>query len=676
MSLESDDNQALKPIDLVLILAIAGRIDAEIRIFSKQLDTNRSVYYGYAVLDSLSSSSSMFKYFTDVFLSNTSNDEMHDLMMSPGGIIGISLETLFLVGFSVLAAKFDKETEDNYKKWIATAWPYFRDVMKGLKNAYKGWRSAVVAANLLGGINMNYLIAPVGLVLGVFAAANRFWFRSMFELRKVMIVANEQLRKEVKRLLSLTHDERKFYLRQIKYQTEEMRIQAFFSVGIGGFLDGLYLYFGVLSLAVLSPPLLVFMVVMCSVYTVACIITRVYEEYDNQLKLELTQTKCKIELIAKETETAYSKLLLLQKKVNKSGADIVRLKLLKAEIHALLTKFDKQRVLLSKKSTHTYFSATLQGLKHGLYAYGALASVLFLTGSILTLSGVVFPPALLIICASLGLAFIIGFIIHSLVTNYKHLHKEESEIKQPYHQLTELRDKLKLNMETNELLEKNSFRKALDDGIEVAASPQSSIPQRAEAMRSLVSGLGKGQKILGFFGNCLQIADEQGHYHDSELMQVLSLFSAVVCGTTLGLRSIARDFGRQDKNSDSEKVIPQTDTSGDCSAEMQFSALNADNDEQVTPKSPQVDKSDVFAPDIQQELDTIMGDEKDLSPLKASRESIQQFKPRNDSPPCIHPSRSIHSFFNPEKEQSFHRSKSDISLISKEFIGYTIQDLG
>jgi hypothetical protein len=191
MSLKSDDNQAaIKPIDLVFILAIAGRIDAQSRLLAQQLDNSGLVYYGYAALDSLSSSYSMFKYFFDLCISSNDPDLMHEVMMTPSGIIAMVVESLFLVAFSVLAVKFDSEKEDSYKKCIASAWPYFRDVMKGLKNAYKGWRSAVVAINLIGGVDIKSLIAPVGLLLGICAAANRFWLRGMVEDRKVMMTSN------------------------------------------------------------------------------------------------------------------------------------------------------------------------------------------------------------------------------------------------------------------------------------------------------------------------------------------------------------------------------------------------------------------------------------------------------------------------------------------------------
>ena len=52
MSIKNDDNPALKPKDLVFILAIAGRIDAQSRIHAQDLDKGRHVYYAYSVLDS------------------------------------------------------------------------------------------------------------------------------------------------------------------------------------------------------------------------------------------------------------------------------------------------------------------------------------------------------------------------------------------------------------------------------------------------------------------------------------------------------------------------------------------------------------------------------------------------------------------------------------------------
>ncbi|HAU1153009.1 TPA: hypothetical protein JBI12_13865 [Legionella pneumophila] len=540
----SDENQASKPTDLVFILAIAGRIDAQSRILAQELDKSRSVYYAYAVLDSLSSSYSMFKYFFDLFASPNDNDAMHEFLNSPAGLITITVESVFLVTFSFLACQFENEKEDSYKKFIANAWPYFRDVMKGLKNAYKGWRSAVVAFSLIGGVDAKFLILPMGVILGVFAAANRFWIRSMLEDRKTMMSANIALLMEIKKLISLSHEESLSYLKRIKYQTMPTRNFAFWAVAAGGLLDGLYLYVGVLGLAVLSPQLLTAMALICVFYTVACVITRIYEEYDFQLRLLVTQTKCQLALITKELETHYARLLFLQEKHDLSKVDQEELKRLNSLVHNLITQFDDKRKLLSQQSNRTYLSSALLGMKNGLYAYGALASVLFLVGSILVLVGISFPPALLVASIILGLVLVLGFTSHSLVTNYWHQKKQDTQKQRPYERLIEWKNSLNDKLNKAELLEPEEFHALLNDGLSLDPSPQFFFQEWFEVLRSLFSGFGKGQKFVDFAGSSLQEMGEDGHYRDTPVMYVLSAFSALLFGVTLALRALAKGLGR------------------------------------------------------------------------------------------------------------------------------------
>lgn len=662
-TLKNDENQSLKPLDLVFVLAIAGRIDAQCRIIAQHLDKDRSIYYAYAVLDSLSSSYSMYKYFFDVFVPNSNSDTMHDFMMTPGGIIAATLETLFLVGFSVLAVKFDGEKEDNYKKWIADAWPYFRDVIKGLKNAYKGWRSAVVALNLLGVADLNFLIAPVGFVLGIFAAANRYWLRSMVEDRKIMMTANAELWSEIKKLLTMTEEEGKYYLSQIKYQTDTTRILSYLSVALGGFIDGLYLYVGVIGLAVLSPSLLTALAVMSALYTVACVITRVYEEYDFQVRLFITQTKCKLEITAKLIEMNYAKLLSMQELENKTIDDRYEIKLFKAKIYSLLEQFDAHRKTLSEQSNRTYLSAALLGLKNGLYAYGALASGLFLFSTILALCGVAFPPALLLASSILGFVLISYFVIHSVVMNYCHLEKECTEAPRPYNQLIDLKNKMKLSLDTDDFLEKDSFHQSLNDGLAVDPSPQFFIQEWCEVLRSLFSGFGKGQKFVDFAGNYLQEADEQGHYHDTPIMYGLSLLSAALFGGVLAFRALARGLGRS--------PLGQAATNEEA-AELGNTANVAVETDTLSGTSP----SEMGTGPLETEVNSNSGTLEEMGKVglqtNVAGESIQTEKTGTDSHAVANKS-SNHSLFrffsgknnsNAEKKRNLTRSESAAALAS------------
>lgn len=625
MSLKSDEKQTIKPVDLVFILAIAGRIDAQSRILAEKLDKDRTVYYAYAVLDSLSSSYSMFKYFFDLCTPSGTNDQMHDLMMTPGGIIAISIETLFLVSFSFLATLYDKEKGDSIKKYIATDWPYFRGIMKGLKNAYKGFRSAIVAISLIGGIDLKYLIAPVGLLLGIFAAVNRTWLLKMVNDRKVMMTANAALLLEIKKLRTLTREESESYLGKIKEQSQsfDTRCKAFVAVAAGGFIDGLYLYVGVLGLAMLSPPLLASMAIICAIYTIACVVTRLYEEYDFQLRLFVTHTKCELALITKELETSYAQLLALRDIPNKTLKDYIAIRCLELEVYKLINRFEDKRNLLKHQSTPTYLSAALLGIKNGLYAYSALASILFLVGSILVLTGIAFPPALLVTCVTLGLVFMVGFAIQSLVTTYFKLNKKDDSEHHPFDELIEMKNNLLSG--AADFLEPESFQQSIRDGLFLDRSPQFFFQEWFEVFRSLFSGFGKGQKFVDFAGNPLQEMDEQGHYQDTPIMYVLSVFSALFFGIILALRALARGLGRAPLG--------------------------------------QVDLAAEVEPQPVHDLVTT----KVLLQTESQGESIQSKNPRTDSQSTLPTSSSPFGFFNkkPIKSEIRHaRSEQDFSIFT------------
>jgi hypothetical protein len=545
MAQVSDDNQPLKHKDLIFILAIAGRIDAQARLLAKELDKGQYVYYSYAVVDSLSSSYTMFKYFFDVFISTNNTDLMHEVLCSPVGMFTVALESIFLVAYSFFAFKYDNEKEDKFKKFIATSWPYFRDVMKGLKNAYKGWRAAVVAYSLIGGIDAKYLIVPVGLFLGVLSAINRFWIRGMLEDRKKMMISNSALLTEIKKLSSLTHEEHEEYLKRIQYQSLDTRRGALFSAAAGGIIDGLYLYVGVLSLATLAPPTLTIMATICVFYTLATVITRLYEEYDFQLKLLITHSKCKLALTSKELETCYANLLLLKSIENKSHKDFMEIYRLEQEVKDLINQFEEQRKILIEQVNRGYYSSFLLGLKNGLYAYGALASIMFFVASAIALAGIAFPPVLLIACVSLGLIIIAGFVAEAIISDQWYSKKDDTKKEEHlYHNILELKDELE-HSSNSTLLSKDEFKNAINDGLDIKPSPQYFYQEWFEVFRSLFSGFGKGQKFVTFAGNSFQEMDDQGHYHDTFIMNCLAVASGLLFGAVLALRALARGLGRQ-----------------------------------------------------------------------------------------------------------------------------------
>jgi hypothetical protein len=574
MSLNCDENQTLSNQDLVCILAIAGRIDAQEKIikaqeksFASQLHNNRLVYYGYSVLDSLSSSYSMFKYFFDM-VSGGSADQMHDLMLNPAVMAGIALESSFLVCYSFLACYFDdlpstndeqkeknpyERFKDNLKQFVIDSWPYFRDIMKGFKNAYKGWRSFSIAMQLMGIVNLNFLIIPLGIVLGVLAALNRCVIQRVREARKIMMSKNISLLRELSKLSSPTEiEDAQSDLQKIQSQSTNERMLGFVCSFFGGLIDGLYQYAGVLTLAFFFPALMIALSVFCALYTLSCIVTRIHEEYDYQLKLEVTQTQCQLVALTKLIQTRYAKLLYLSTKEHLTAEEQLTLEKLKEDLSQYIEQFSKKRTLLIQQSSPSYVSAALNGLRNGLCVYGAVSSILFLVSNILALAGVAFPPIAIAAVVFTGALLIAGFIIESIVRQHNHtkatLNKNDSL--EPKENQTTYFDLLNLGLNFKDvkakttLLKADNINQALKEGLSVAEQPVSLYQQWSEVFRSLFSGLGKGQKFSDFAANPLQEMGGDGHYHDSPIMLVLNSLSALLFGPVLALRALAKGLGK------------------------------------------------------------------------------------------------------------------------------------
>lgn len=591
MSLQSDDNPPVKHKDLVFILAIAGRIDAQSTVLAQELDRKNHIYKAYAVLDSLSSSYSMFKYFFDVCLGGSA-DAMHEFMLTPGGIIGITLESLFLVSFSFLACHFDKEKKDNFKKSIADAWPYVRDVMKGLKNAYKGWRSTVIALSLLQFANISTLIIPVGLALGVAAAANRYFMRSITEARKAMMIYNSKILIQLKEPspAPATVEELEIYLKEYipQGQTQVKRYLGYVSAAIGGLVDGLYLYVGALSLSVLAPSLLLVMASVCAFYTLACIITRIYEERDFQLRLLVIQSKCDLLIVTKRIQVNYAQLLLLEALTNKTPEQLRKIKHLKSYISELIGLFEEKRSLLQQQTNRTYLSSCLLGLRNGLYAYGALSSVLFLISTFLVLAGVSFPPLAIAIVVFTGLVFIAGFVTHAVIENYQHRKKLAPVEEEAYQELLVMKTRfLHEEQEAAELLKAEQLNVSLRQGLSVKAAPSHLFQEWFEIVRSWFSGLGKGHKFIEFAGNPLQEAATDGHYQDTPIMLVLGALSAFLFAIVLALRALARGLGRPPlgagDNLASAVIDPKQSTTAEKPIEPVYPAMYSEVTKTETP---------------------------------------------------------------------------------------------
>lgn len=641
--------------------SVTERLDAESRRIAKKLYKLQFIHALYGGLDGLSLSFSMYKLVFDFLYSDTSSnssDMMHDWMMTPGGIAVTALEGITLIGFSLMANVFSEKDKNAFKRFVAIAWPYARDAMKGMKNAYKGIRSALQAAGVLTGFDLRTLVVPMGIFLGVLSIINRFVLRKYVrDPRKNMMKANASLlveiqatgerdlhyltmlpeeltqykssyilvgkqlyfidaegeaepivldnldlflnelelinvdnqkkirlnERQIQRLIQangghvpppgLDPETCKRYLRRIKKQSNPITMTGYVCAAYSGVVDGLYLYMGVLGLAALSSPAFLAMLVFSTFFSMLCIGVRVYEEYDFNRRLIASQAKIELTLLGKELEYIIADMQRLSDLSCESIDTTTGLSIEDQQKEALasfektLKAFQSKKEFLHSQVTLSYKSAMLEGIKNGLYAYGAISSVMFAAAMIYALLAVPFPPAFLIACVVAGLVCLIVFVTHALVTTHRHLHpKEEAVIneqeplladKQPSTpeekkafsqapKLDEYLRKIKNDLSAVRELEPAKIKDAILEGMVIDPSPQFFFQEWFEVVRSFFSGVSKGQKSVDFTLNAMQTMGQDGHYHDTPIMLGVAGAFAAVYAVSLGLRAHARGFGRPD----------------------------------------------------------------------------------------------------------------------------------
>jgi hypothetical protein len=353
---------------------------------------------------------------------------------------------------------------------------------------------------------------------------------------------------------------------------------AMFSSMFAGMVDSLYLYVGVLSLCALVWPALVVMTAFCAVYSIGCVLSRMYEEYNYQRKLMVTHAKIELALYTREHATGMQTCFARLHEISKLLASGFESAELLAEQHNLakyitdkINVFSEKRAHLQSLMTLSYPEAFMAGVINGLAAYRALASAMFAFATVFFLASTAFPPALLITCISIGMALLLGFIAHSIINNYWH-RARQAEDKQPYERLSHVLQVLK-DVKVNQIdeISAEEVKQVICLGSEVVSTPKYYYEEWFEVIRSYFSGPAKGSKFIDYTLNPLQVADSHGHYHDTPVMIGLTVVSSFVYSLGLAIRALARGFGRDD----SKQTVVNPEDATEC--EQTDSTLQADD---------------------------------------------------------------------------------------------------
>lgn len=514
-------------------------LEASLRLKARQIHDAQIAYIIYGALNGFNDSYMLVKYFFDVSTPKGiySSDAMHEWMITPGGTAAIAMETVAFIGFSLIANCCDEDSANSFKRYIAVAYPYFRESLKGLRYSYKGVRSALQIPQFFSGVDLKYMIIPLAIGIGVLSAFNRMWHRRMYKQRKVFMKENIKLLEIIQctDLKDVNHDWSTDNLKKVNekfHQSECLRKKAFVSVGFGAVVDSLYQFMGLVAISALCPQLYIAMTIFCVLYAAVNIATRLYEEHDYQRKLIESQTKVKLAICAKELELLHDNLNLCAPDDETENIKLFNEKLvgynkIRAELYDLVTFSDRSSVFI--------------GLKAGLMAYSVITSIIFAVATFSAMAMVAFPPALLVAGIVSGVFFLGFFVAYAVVEN----RKERENLEKTKHD-HDLHLKKYNNIRAIDTPKKGDsycpyeMKDKIQDGQVIHSTDLVAKADWFEVPRQVASGTTKASKTVDLLLNSQQELDSKGHYQDSPLMLILTVFTSAIYAISYGFRTFAR----------------------------------------------------------------------------------------------------------------------------------------
>lgn len=595
-----------------------SELDKNAFIYAEEMHKKRIVYLLFGALDGLSLSNSLLKYLWDLYFTN---GNLHDWLLSPTGIALTAAESIALIVCGAMGNYYKDDDPELWKQRLAKVWPYVRHALKGSKNAYKGFRSMIFACAEISKHDLNFLILPMSITLGVVSISCRFYLQWMRDNRKKMMDENDKLLDEVIALPEYTQLIANQYLAQMRSQTRTERNLGIFVAALGGSVDSLYLFMGALGLAtVMGTPLTIGILACCVVFTVLNIISRIYEEYNYQLLLDHTRTRIEFALYSKcfelQLKTNLDELNALTQLIalNPNSLDLIAIKIQKEhQITSDIEIYSKKRNYFQRTMLFTELTSILSGIRHGFAVYSAIASAVFAISTILTITTGVFPAGLVVAMVAAGLIGILVYTAHNYSLQATYRQKVFAEADMPKDRLNSL---VKAH---SAIIDVAAVSNALSGLIELDSGPRIFTQERGEIFRSALSGVNKSTKSAEFTMGGLEYEDDLGNYHDSSFMLAVAGIGSLFYGVVFMLRSLARGYGRQQPGfrTPKEEVFPMLEAQ----------------------PSPQ--------PDYSEEEDEFI---QTLSlPPSSSQESAPPPEPRADSDRSFHRSASVNRFaFFPE----------------------------
>lgn len=537
---------------------------------------------------------------------------------SPEGIAIILAASLGFAAFGVMGNRFKDDDKFWLKRLFAITWPYVRDAIKGGKNGGKGVQSFLSMLKYFHVETVPLNMSLIGGSVALLGLINRVWMRSMIIerkqksalteelvaelelLKKIRILSDEYLKleeseekakiKEKIKLIGESLQKNKFHFnddeffeKQLKNlrlftnfnylqthldtlkQSTAFKTKSYISSAIGGLIDGLYTYLGILVICgTLAPVQFIPLLIAGSLFITLNIISRIFEDHEFQYKLDLEQKEA---LFIMNQEMLVSRLHDLHAVMEANAAaddDEPKTTEVKnkpkdaslALVEEQIKKLHEVAAALHNLRQTPRWKSGLAGMKYGLALTSVLVNLLTTTSFFVGLAGGVLPFPLVMATIALALVLIV-LCVAIMLKLHQPFHENRTEIKQP--KLFENKIKGKDPRNGTRLYVKN-FSEVIDtyikekvDNFSFEPAPEFSQAKNGfEVFRQAVNGLPKGIKTEGY-GTHHELLPADFKFNsdcdsDSPVIKILRIAGGLISGISyaviLSTRSLTQSFGK------------------------------------------------------------------------------------------------------------------------------------
>ncbi|MDP3705608.1 MAG: hypothetical protein Q8R24_06820 [Legionellaceae bacterium] len=358
-------------------------------------------------------------------------------------------------------------------------------------------------------------------------------------------------------------------------QKGSLPFRCYLATAFSALIDGLYFYMGVLFVVSLNPHAFLAMLAISSLLFVICFASRMYEEYDFQRKLELTQTKVKMALC--EAECRYLEIQLESVLAQSQHAeDPPTPAQLITQLQAQLVEYDRLQRVLESQIVFSLSSAIMEGLKNGLSFQGVICSLMFLTMAIMIIAATPCSPIFVITMLSVGMVALFACLAR-YVASYQSYIQEVRAQKSDLNQTWKAEYTEALRTGDVEAQKRILFRaKSAIDARSLKPPPQFYLVEWCEVFRLLLSGIVKGEKTFG------EVTHDRAHdYDETWAMLVVSILFSGVIGAAFMFRAVKKMFGPVYDGDQPVVAVPIDDVSFPPSYVSKFGIFNKKNTEQT-----------------------------------------------------------------------------------------------